>query len=251
MDPRAKLVLVGAAMVGLFLVNRPELLVLAGLLALVGGLAARLQAGYLLRGLRMVWLLAVLTFVFNACFIAGEPVAGLEGWPVTREGLLRGGAMALRLFLLVLITSLLSLTTSPILLTDAVEKMLAPFRRLGVPSHEIAMVSTIALRFVPTLALEAERIMKAQMARGARFDQGGPLNRSRALVPVLVPLFVSAFRHAEDLAVAMEARCYRGGEGRTRLRELRFTWGDLVGTLVGLGVLAGLVFLDWWSCPRV
>ena len=152
----------------------------------------------------------------------------------------------MRLFLLVLATSLLSLTTSPILLTDAVEKLLAPFRVLGVPSHELAMVSTIALRFVPTLALETERILKAQVSRGASFDRGGLLTRARALVPVLVPLFVCAFRHAEDLAVAMEARCYRGGGGRTRLRELRFTLRDALATLGGLAALAGLVLLDRW-----
>lgn len=231
-------------MIGLFLVTRLELLALAGLLGLVAGRVARLPVGYLLRGLRMVWVLALLTFVFNAAFTPGTQV--VPGWPLTHEGLLRGGTMAGRLFLLVLATSLLSLTTSPIQLTDAVEKLLSPFRRLGVPSHEIAMVSTIALRFVPTLALEAERIMKAQMARGARFDEGGPLRRSRALIPVLVPLFVSAFRHAEDLAVAMEARCYRGGEGRTRLRELRFTLRDLLLTLLGVAGMVGFVVLDRW-----
>lgn len=233
-------------MVALFLVHRLELLVLAGLVVLMLGRVARLPVGYMVRGLRLVWVLALLTFVFHLTLTPGTPFAGLEGWPLTHEGLQRGGAMALRLFLLVLATSLLSLTTSPILLTDAVEKILHPFRRLGVPSHELAMVSTIALRFVPTLALETERIMKAQMARGARFDSGGPLARARALVPVLVPLFVSAFRHAEDLAVAMEARCYRGGEGRTRLRELRFTGRDFLAMLVGLGALGGLVVLDRW-----
>ena len=184
--------------------------------------------------------------MFNAALTPGIPLSGMEGFPVTREGLLRGGGMALRLFLLVLATSLLSLTTSPILLTDAVEKLLSPFGRLGVPSHELAMVSTIALRFVPTLALETERIMKAQAARGARLDRGNPLVRARALVPVLVPLFVSAFRHAEDLAVAMEARCYRGGEGRTRLRELRLRPADFWATAAGLTFLFGLVALDRW-----
>lgn len=240
------MVLTGAAMVCLFLVQRLELLALTGLVVLALGLAARLPGGYLLRGLRLVWVLAVLTFVFNATLTPGRPLTGLEGLPLTQEGLWRGGGMALRLFLLVLATSLLSLTTSPILLTDAVEKLLAPFGRLGVPSHELAMVSTIALRFVPTLALETERIMKAQAARGACLDRGNPLVRARALVPVLVPLFVSAFRHAEDLAVAMEARCYRGGEGRTRLRELRFTSSDFWSTAAGLAFLVGLVGLDRW-----
>ncbi len=234
-------------MISLFLVHHLGLLFLTGLVILLMGRLARLPLGYLLRGLRLVWILALLTFVFNATLTPGTSVAGFEGWPLTREGLLRGGGMAMRLFLLVLATSLLSLTTSPILLTDAVEKLLAPFRRLGVPTHELAMVSTIALRFVPTLALETERIMKAQVARGACLDRGNPLVRARALVPVLVPLFVSAFRHAEDLAVAMEARCYRGGEGRTRLRDLQFRRADLWGTLAGLVFLVLLVGLDRWA----
>lgn len=236
----------GAAMGALFLVQRLEVLFLAGLGILALGAVGRLRPGYLLRGLRVVWVLALLTFVFNAVLTPGTTLAGLEGWPLTREGLLRGGGMAMRLFLLVLATSLLSLTTSPILLTDAVEKLLAPFRILGVPSHELAMVSTIALRFVPTLALETERILKAQVSRGASFDRGGLLTRARALVPVLVPLFVCAFRHAEDLAVAMEARCYRGGGGRTRLRELRFTLRDALATVAGLAALAALVLVDRW-----
>ena len=233
-------------MVALFLVQRLDLLGLAAVALLGLGMAARLPAGYMLRGLRLVWVLALLTFLFNATLTPGTPLAGLPKVPLTLEGLQRGGGMALRLFLLVLATSLLSLTTSPILLTDAVEKLLSPFRILGLPTHELAMVSTIALRFVPTLALETERIMKAQTARGARLDRGGFLTRARALVPVLVPLFVSAFRHAEDLAVAMEARCYQGGEGRTRLRELRFRAADAWGTLLGLAFLAGLVWLDRW-----
>jgi energy-coupling factor transport system permease protein len=234
-------------MIALFMVHRLALLLLAGLVILLLGKSARLSLGYLIRGLRLVWILALLTFVFNAMLTPGSPMPGLEGLPVTREGLLRGGAMAMRLFLLVLATSLLSLTTSPILLTDAVEKLLAPFRRLGVPSHELAMVSTIALRFVPTLALETERIMKAQLARGACLDRGNPLVRARALIPVLVPLFVSAFRHAEDLAVAMEARCYRGGEGRTRLRDLHMKAADWWGGLGGLLFLVALVGLDRWA----
>lgn len=244
LDPRVKIAAVGAATVGFFLVSRWELV--AAIAVSLGGLIrlSRLPAGYVLGGLRPVWLLLLATLLANAFFVPGQPLAGLEGIPASREGLARGGLMAARLGFLVLLTSLLTLTTSPIQLTDGVEKMLAPLRKLGVPSHELAMVAAIALRFLPTLAQEADRIVKAQVARGACLDRGGPLRRGRALVPVLVPLFVSAFRHAEDLALAMEARCYRGGEGRTRLCELRLRARDgLAGVLV-LAFLGGLVALE-------
>ena len=134
--------------------------------------------------------------------------------------------IGVRIVILIMFTSLLTLTTSPIELTDGIEDILKPFSRLGVPAHELAMMMTIALRFIPTLMEEADRIMKAQMARGADFSSGNLAQRARSLIPLLVPLFVSAFRRADDLAMAMEARCYRGGEGRTRMRELRITGRD-------------------------
>ncbi|HXE72041.1 MAG TPA: energy-coupling factor transporter transmembrane protein EcfT [Candidatus Nitrosotenuis sp.] len=245
LDPRAKLLGLAAAVAVLFFLESWETLALAALLVAWLGALSRLPWGYLVRGLRAVWVLALLTLVFNACFGPGTRLEGAEGLPVTAEGLRRGGLLAARLLLLVALTSLLTLTTSPIALTDGVEKLLTPLRWVGLPSHDLAMVTTIALRFVPTLALEAEKIMKAQMARGAAIDQGGPLRRARAMVPVLVPLFVSAFRHAEDLAVAMEARCYRGGRGRTRLRQLRMGAADWLALLFWLAALGGLVSLRW------
>jgi energy-coupling factor transport system permease protein len=136
--------------------------------------------------------------------------------------------------LLVVATSMLTLTTSPVEMADGMERLLGPFRRIGMPAHELAMMMTIALRFIPTLVEETEKIMKAQMARGAELDTGGVFKRARALIPILVPLFVSAFRRADELALAMEARCYRGGEGRTRMKQLRYRVADLVAGLVVL-----------------
>ena len=140
--------------------------------------------------------------------------------------------MALRLILLITGTSLLTLTTSPIALTDAIEKLLSPFKKIGLPAHELAMMMTIALRFIPTLLEETDKIMKAQMARGADFESGNILRRAKNLVPLLVPLFINAFRRADELATAMEARCYRGGDHRTRLNELKLRGMDILTLLV-------------------
>ena len=140
--------------------------------------------------------------------------------------------MALRLIFLITGASLLTLTTSPISLTDGIEKLLNPFRRIGVPAHELAMMMTIALRFIPTLLEETDKIMKAQMARGADFESGNVINRAKAMIPLLVPLFISAFRRADELALAMEARCYRGGENRTRMKQLKLKFIDFGAILI-------------------
>lgn len=158
----------------------------------------------------------------------------------TYEGAFRGFTMAFRLVLLVLGTSILTLTTSPIELTDGLENLMSPMRRVGIPAHELAMMMTIALRFIPTLLEETEKIMKAQMARGADFETGNALQRAKSLIPLLVPLFVNAFRRADELAMAMEARCYRGGEGRTRMKQMKLTARDV---LAGMAVTAGMVVI--------
>ena len=160
---------------------------------------------------------------------------------LTKEGVLQALFIALRLVLLVTGTSLLTLTTSPILLTDGLEKLLTPLSRLGFPAHELAMMMTIALRFIPTLMEEVDRIRKAQMARGADFESGNMIRRAKSMIPILVPLFVSAFRRADELSMAMEARCYHGGEGRTRMRELKFTRGDLLAALFMAALLAAAI----------
>ena len=149
--------------------------------------------------------------------------------------------MAIRLILLITGTSLLTLSTSPISLTDGIERLLSPFKKIGVPAHELAMMMTIALRFIPTLLEETDKIMKAQMARGADFESGNLVKRAKNLVPLLVPLFISAFRRADDLAMAMEARCYRGGENRTRMKELKMTFLDMVTFVVFILFAAGAI----------
>jgi energy-coupling factor transport system permease protein len=190
-------------------------------------LLSRIPVRYLVKGLKPLVLIIALTFVLNSFMVKGRVIYELGPLDITYEGLSQGAFMAIRLILLITGTSILTLTTSPIALTDGIERLLSPFRKIGVPAHELAMMMTIALRFIPTLLEETDKIMKAQMARGADFESGNLINRAKNMVPLLVPLFISAFRRADDLAMAMEARCYRGGENRTRLKELKMTSLDI------------------------
>lgn len=241
LDPRVKLVQLAVLMAATFWLSDALPLVLLGVLTLLAGRSAGLRLGYLARGLQPVLPFLLLTLLFNAAF-GSEP----RYYGLSLTGLERGGVLSLRLVALVLATTLLTLTTSPMRMCDGIESLLTPLGWVGARPHEVALVFTIALRFVPTLALEAERIGRAQMARGAPFDRGGPIARTRALVALLVPLFTRAFQHADQLAVAMEARGYRGGRGRTRWRELRLGPGDLLVLGVTLAGLAGLVGLERW-----
>lgn len=243
LDPRTKL-LGATAFVALLFAARG----LAGYLAvtvfaLLVVLLSAIPVSYLLRGLRPLLFLLLLTLVLQVFLTPGTPIWHWRFLVATREGLAQGIFLGYRLVLLVFVTSLLTLTTSPIALTDGLERLLSPFKRFGVPAHELAMMMTIALRFIPTLLEEADKIMKAQMARGADFESGNPIQRVRGLVPLLVPLFVGAFRRADELAMAMEARCYRGGEGRTRLKQLRFSGLDLGALLVFAALTAAVVWL--------
>ena len=198
---------------------------------------------FLLRGLRAIFFIIIFTAVLNIFFTAGETVVlQIGGVRVTLEGLLNAGRMALRLIMLIVGSSILTLTTTPIQLTDAIEYALKPLKKVRVPAHEIAMMMTIALRFIPTLMEEMDKIMKAQMARGANFDTGGLIKKAKSLVPLLVPLFISAFRRAEDLALAMEARCYRGDVGRTRMKKMQLHPRDFV-ALAAVSVFVALVFV--------
>lgn len=198
------------------------------------------------RAVKPLWIIIVFTLTIHIFTTPGE-VLWQWGWlVVSKEGLRLGGMMTARLVFLIMFSSLVTYTTSPIVLTDGIEQILNPFRRIGVPAHELAMMMTIALRFIPTLLQETERIMKAQTARGADFGSGNLVSRAKAMVPLLVPLFVSAFRRADELAVAMEARCYHGGEGRTRMHELVYGRLDIiafVGTAAVFFLLAGLRWL--------
>ncbi|MGE5553235.1 MAG: energy-coupling factor transporter transmembrane component T family protein [Betaproteobacteria bacterium] len=243
LDPRTKLLAVTAVVTLLFLVQGfPGYGLIAAFLGVAVG-CSRISIRYLFRGLRPLWFIILITLAIHLFMTEGRVLAYLGPLRMTYEGLSRGLLMAVRLILLIAFTSLLTLSTSPIALTDGIESLLSPFRRFGVPAHELAMMMTIALRFIPTLLEEAEKIMKAQMARGADFESGHLMQRAKNLVPLLVPLFVGAFRRADELATAMEARCYRGGEGRTKFHPLvmkRADWVVLAGTVLFAVVVA------WW-----
>ncbi len=241
LDPRSKIAAVTLLMVAIFAARDFAGYALLTLFLLAVILLSQISLGYVVRGLRPILFLLSITVVLNMFFSGTDGTVVFRIWRLaaTREGILRAAFIGYRLITLVAVTSLLTYTTSPVELTDGIERILRPFRRLGVPAHELAMMMTIALRFIPTLLAETEKIMKAQMARGAEFDRGGVLRRARALVPVLVPLFVSAFRRADELALAMEARCYRGGEKRTRMKELRFAPSDAVALAIVLAASVG------------
>jgi energy-coupling factor transport system permease protein len=199
----------------------------------------------ILRGLRFILIFLAIGTVFNAFFTPGTPLITLGSWVITKEGLILSLISSVRLILLVTTASLLTLTTSPLQLTDGLERLLRPLARLGVPAHELALMMTIALRFIPTLMDEADRIMRAQASRGADFQSGNLVARVRALIPVMVPLFVAAFRRADELAIAMEARGYRGGKGRTKMKELSMTSADVVAMAVLILFATMLGYLRW------
>ena len=248
LDPRCKILSALIYIVAVFLARTAVgYALLLGFLLLAAHLA-RVPFRMLLKGLKPLRFILILTFLLNLFFTPGEHVL-LSVWriQVTREALLQAVYFSLRLAFLVVGTSLLTLTTSPVSLSDGLEILLSPLKKLHFPAHELAMMMTIALRFIPTLLEEADKIMKAQMARGADFESGNLLARAKAMVPLLVPLFVSAFRRAGDLAMAMESRCYHGDEGRTRLRVLRFARPDyltllLMALLIVLMILEGILF---------
>ena len=243
LDPRAKILATAGLVLGLFLVDS-----IAGFLVVAVAVAALLAAsgipaGVFLRILRPVAFIVALTVLFQVLF-SREGATLVEWGPLELHsgGLRLGLFLGLRILLLVSAAGLLTATTSPVALADGIENLLSPFKRLRFPAHEVAMMMTIALRFIPTLGEEAEKITKAQAARGADFSQGGPLRRALALVPVLVPLTVGTFRRADELAEAMESRGYQGGEGRTRYRELRFRARDALAlVLTQLILLAGVL----------
>ena len=227
LDPRTKLIATFLFIVALFMARGWAMYASVTAFAVFVVLLSRLPVLTVLRSLKPVLFIVVITLVIHALTFPGQEI--LWQWrffKVTSEGLKLGGQTALRLLLLLLFSSILTFTTSPIVLTDGIERLLRPLKCVGVPAHELAMMMTIALRFIPTLLEETDRIIKAQTARGADFGDGGLFARARNMLPLLIPLFVSAFRRADELAVAMEARCYRGGRGRTRMYELAYAPGD-------------------------
>ena len=244
LDPRTKILLTVAMIVAVFLVkSMVGYALILGFMYLVSRLS-NIPFRMLLKGVKPLRFILILTFILNLFFNTGTTMLVEWGFiKISYEGLSTAVHYSLRLIFLVLGTSLMTLTTSPIALSDGIEMLLSPLKKVHFPAHELAMMMSIALRFIPTLMEEADKIMKAQMARGADFESGNLLARAKAMVPLLVPLFVSAFRRAGDLAMAMESRCYHGGENRTRLRVLKITRNDWLAALA-VAVLIAAILLE-------
>ena len=232
MDPRVKIMATLLFIIGMFLIK--TFWGFAGITVFFAILVAisKVPISYILKGLKPVFLIISFTFILNIFMIKGEVLVEIWVLQITREGLYTAVFMAIRLVLLIICSSLLTLTTKPINLTDGIESLLKPYEKIGVPAHELAMMMSIALRFIPTLLEETDKIMKAQMARGADFETGNIFKRAKNLVPILIPLFISAFRIAQDMAMAMESRCYRGGDNRTRMNGLAFERKDVVAVII-------------------
>ena len=241
LDARVKIIATLLFIVELFIVDNFIGFVLAA--AALGAVIflSKVPFSYIVRGLKPIIMILCFTFALNMFMIDGTVLVRLGFLKITEEGLRMAVFMAVRLILLLLGSSMLTLCTRPLSLTDGIERLLAPLKKIGVPAHEIAMMMTIALRFIPTLLEETDKIMKAQQARGADFESGNLIQRAKSLVPILVPLFVSAFRIAQDLAMAMEARCYRGGDQRTRLHEMKLKKRDYAAILLLTAFLALII----------
>ena len=243
LDPRVKIIATLLFIIELFIVNNfIGFAVCAAALGVVVK-TSKVPLSFIMRGLKPILLIIIFTFCLNIFMIDGRIIFQIGFLHVTVEGLLTAIFMGIRLVLLIIGSSLLTLTTKPISLTDGIERLLGPLSRIGVPTHEIAMMMSIALRFIPTLLEETDKIMKAQQARGADFESGNIMERAKALIPILVPLFVSAFRIAQDLAMAMEARCYRGGKGRTRMHEMKFRKDDVFAMIILVAFFALTIFM--------
>lgn len=245
LDARTKILGTLLYIIEVFLVNSFAGfgLVILALGILIG--ISKVPVRFIFKGLKAVVFIILLTFVLNLFMFDGTVLWHWKFLTITYEGLYRSCFMALRLILLIIGTSMLTLTTKPMELTDGLEKLLKPFNRLGLPSHEIALMMSIALRFIPTLLEETDKIMKAQQARGADFESGSLIRRVKNMIPILIPLFVGSFRIAQDLALAMEARCYHGGVGRTRMKEIVFSRRDGVAGVL-LVVFLGIVIASRW-----
>lgn len=243
-DPRLKICLTVLIIVLVFLAKNFFSLGFITLCTLTAMALSKIPFRMYVKSLKPIVILIVFTAVLNAFYGTGEPLFQWGFLKITKNGILNSIFVSLRIVLLILTSSVLTFTTSPTQLTDAIERLLKPLSKLKVPVHEFAMMMTIALRFVPTLLEETEKIMAAQKARGADMESGGVIQRVKALVPVLIPLFVSAFRRAFDLATAMESRCYHGGEGRTKLKVLKFGGVDWAVLSSMLAALAGFILLN-------
>ena len=243
LDARSKMLFLLLYIIALFFANNVPSYALMLLTLVSCAVLARISARTLLSGMKPLLFIVLFTGILNLFYGQGEPLLQIGIFKITAAGIRNAVFMVLRIMLLVCGSILLTYTTSPLALTDALESLLSPLRRIGVPVHELALMMSIALRFIPTLIEETDKIMSAQKARGASFDTGKLTERAKALLPLLVPLFVSAFRRADELALAMECRCYHGGEGRTRLKTPHFAAADFITLGVGAAVLAAVCLL--------
>lgn len=242
LDARTKILATLAYIVELFVVNNFWGFLIAGVALFTVIAISRVPLKFIFRGLTAVFLIILFTFIINLFMVNGRVLWHWWIFTITYEGLERAFFMAIRLVLLIIGSSILTLCTKPIELTDGLEKLLRPLSKIGVPSHEIALMMTIALRFIPTLMEETDKIIKAQEARGADFESGSIIQRAKSLIPILIPLFVSSFRIAQELALAMEARCYHGGSGRTRMNEIHFGKNDIVAAILLVAFLGLIIF---------
>ena len=231
LDPRTKIIWTIFLMVAIFIIESWQEYVMMGAFVILLMVVSEVPLKQSIKGLKPLIFILVLTALLNIFFIGGTSLFEIGPVKVTYEGITSAVKLFFRLVMLVVTASLMTLTTTPMALTEGIEKLLKPLEKVHVPAHEIAMMMSIALRFIPTLLEEAERIMKAQSSRGADFDKGGIFSRVKGFIPILVPLFVSAFKRADELAEAMESRCYRGGKGRTRLRTIHFSALDFRASL--------------------
>ena len=226
LDPRVKLIATFAYIISLFVVHSWTGYLIAAVAVAIVSAASHVPFGYIMRGMKAVMMILMITVIFNLFLTEGRPLVHFWKLTITYEGVDFASKMAVRLIFLIIGSSLMTLTTTPNQLTDALEDVLGPLKKIHVPVHEISMMMSIALRFIPILMEETDKIMKAQMARGADFESKNLMKKIQSLVPLLVPLFISAFRRANDLAMAMEARCYRGGDGRTKMKPLVYCRRD-------------------------
>jgi len=244
LDPRTKLVLTVVYVTAMFMAKGFLAYLLMFLVLITCLSLSKIGLKAAVRGLRPIIIIILLTVVLNVFFASGGTVLFEYRFIViTREGLLNAAFMGSRLIMLIIGTFLLTYTTSPIALTDGLERMLNPLKKIRLPIHELAMMMSIALRFIPTLIDETDKIISAQKARGADFETGGLIKRAKAIIPLIIPLFISAFRRADELATAMESRCYNGGEGRTRMKVLKAGWRDFLALFCGAAIIAAIVLL--------
>lgn len=248
LDPRMKLILVVFYIVILFVMKSALSYLLATVFTLVLMILSKISFKTYFKGLKPLLIIVIITGIINLFYGKGDPLVQFWVFKITADGILNASKMILRIALLVISTAMLTYTTSPVLLTGGLEQLLSPLKMIKVPVHEFSMMITIALRFIPTLTEETDKIISAQKARGADFESGNLLKRVKAIVPIIIPLFISSFRRADELAVAMECRCYTGdGKNRTRLTKYSFCFRDYAAFLLVCAFLAGVIVLNRFS----